>query len=412
MSKQRILDEARALEPTCAVASSPAARSFKAGLRKLDVATQAYHLSLYCQADYVALVRCALAIGISANSVGTSGTPLLCRAALNGAARSLKALLEAGADVRLTARDGSSALHCASAFGHTECVRLLLKAKAPVDATNKDGTTPLMCAAYEGHREIVKFLLTAGASHRARDDYGNEPLHEAARGGASATIQLLLSAGADANATNICKNTPMVEAIFHQHYLAVCELVPVTDLSIATRQGRKALHVCAEAGTAEILDLLLPYVTDLDAGTVAGGIHPDGSPETVFNLTALQLGCTLGQHAMVKKLVRLGASRTALNSLNVTALRSSDRLSELRRRPVGPAARLQNDPRRGQSGIKKRLHSAALRCRLRLRLPARVRHTDPGGRTAGCGECGWRDAADARAGKAARQRAAAHAAGR
>ena len=318
---QRILDEGRALEPTCAVASSPAARSFKARLRKMATADQVHHLALYCEVDYVALVRCGLAIGISANFEGAYGTPLYFVAAANGSARSLKALLDAGADVRLEARkNGVSALHSASAFGHTECVRLLLKAKALVDATNNGGMTPLMAAACAGHRDIVELLLSAGASLRARDADGNDPLHHAARGDDQpAVIQLLLKAGADANATNALKNTPLVEAIAQQHYLAVCALLPVTDLSIVNRQGRKALHVCVADGNDEILDLLLPSVTDLDAGTVAG-IGPDGSPQTIANITALQLGCGMGQHTMVKKLLRLGASRTALDSVNETAL--------------------------------------------------------------------------------------------
>ena len=63
--EQQILDEGRALEATCAVASSAPARAFKARLRKMATAAQVHHLAVYCEADYVALVRCALAIGIS-----------------------------------------------------------------------------------------------------------------------------------------------------------------------------------------------------------------------------------------------------------------------------------------------------------------------------------------------------------
>ena len=321
MNAQRILDEGRALEPTCALASSPAARSFKTGLRKLGAVAQVYHLALYCRADYVALVRCALAVGISANSVDISGLPLLCTAAAKGAERSLKALLEAGADVRLSERDGASALHFASCFGHAECVRLLLRAKAPVEAVSEDGTTPLMSAAYGGHRDVVEVLLSAGASLYARDKFGSQPLHHAAIGGDwPAVIHLLLKAGADANAPGYYNNTPLVFAIAQHHSLAVRELLPVTDFATVNRQGKSAWHVCASNGNDEILDLLLPYVTDLDAGTVAGGNHPDGTPDTVFNATALHLGCNFGQHTMVKKLLRLGASRTALNSANETPL--------------------------------------------------------------------------------------------
>ena len=222
--------------------------------------------------------------------------------------------------MRLLAADGWSALHFASGCGHTECVRLLIKAKAPLEAKNNRGATPLMCAAFQGHRDVVKLLLSAGASPRTRsNECGNEPLHQAARGGDSAIIHLLLKAGADANAPGVHNDTALVVAIAQKRYLAVCELLPVTDLGVVNREGRKALHMCVSHGTVEVLDLLLPYVTDLDVGSV-DGILPNGSPQAVLNYTALQIGCAFGQHAMVKKLVRLGASRTALNSLNETAL--------------------------------------------------------------------------------------------
>ena len=350
---QQILEEGRALEPTCAVASSAPARALKARLRKMATALQVLHLVLYCRADYVALVRCALAIGINANSVDCNGTPALCLAAGKGSACSLKALLEAGADVRLPARDGASALHFASGFGRTECVRLLLRAKAPLEAGNKRGATPLMVAACGGHTDSVELLLSAGASFRARDEHGSEPLHHASRGGdwpavihlllksgadlearnnngstvlataaaygRIAVVRLLLELGADANTTNAFNNTPLVDAIANKHCLVVRELLPVTDLDIVNRQGRSALHICLTNGNDEIFDLLLPYVTDLDAGTLAG-IDPDGSPRTCFNVTALQLGCSYGRHTMVKTLLRLGASRTRLDSANEAAL--------------------------------------------------------------------------------------------
>ena len=47
--------------------------------------------------------------------------------------------------------------------GHKAVVQLLLDAGALVEMTDKDGYTPLIVAARSGHKEIVQLLLDAGA---------------------------------------------------------------------------------------------------------------------------------------------------------------------------------------------------------------------------------------------------------
>ena len=358
--EQRILDEGRALEPKCGVAASPAARSFKAGLRKMEHWVQAEHLRVYCAADFVNLVKCSLAIGMSADTTFGKGErkigefPVLCAAAGSGSVRCLQVLLAAGADVRLVGWDDVTALHSASSSGHAECVRLLLRAKAPLEAVGMERTA-LMFAAARGHAEVCQLLLSAGASARARTEAGREPLHYAAQGGSVAVMDLLLAAGADIdardsvertplgeaavsgspiaairflldrgadpNAANCMGNTVLMETIFGNHPLALCELLSASDLSRTNQAGRNALHVCSANGNDEMLDLILLRVSDdVDARTLPSTAADGLTPSPVFAQTALHLSCNFGRHAMVKSLLRHGASRSAVTNQGTTPL--------------------------------------------------------------------------------------------
>ena len=128
----------RALEPTLGSASSPASRRAVRSLEALQPASSDIHLGCFSQWDLGNLVRCALASGAPANlRFGEDDTTVLCLAASQGAARSLKALLMGGADVRLANKQGYAALHRAAQSGNTTCTALLLDAGALPEAQTR-----------------------------------------------------------------------------------------------------------------------------------------------------------------------------------------------------------------------------------------------------------------------------------
>jgi ankyrin repeat protein len=84
-------------------------------------------------------------------------------AARDGKTDTVKALIEAGADVNAKDRQGKTALVVASEKGHLDSVKILLDNGADVNAKTKDGCTALMFAENIGHREVVRILKEAGA---------------------------------------------------------------------------------------------------------------------------------------------------------------------------------------------------------------------------------------------------------
>ncbi len=77
---------------------------------------------------------------------------------------SAKALLEHGADVNLTANDGSTALMLAASSGDRDIVRDLLSKRADLSAKfTQTGKSALMLAKEKGYTDIVRLLEAAGA---------------------------------------------------------------------------------------------------------------------------------------------------------------------------------------------------------------------------------------------------------
>jgi uncharacterized protein len=73
-------------------------------------------------------------------------------------------------------------LHHAALRGGTEIARVLLDAGADIDPTNRDGVTPLACAVYSAARpaDLVALLRSRGADPLKADRSGRTPRHWAA----------------------------------------------------------------------------------------------------------------------------------------------------------------------------------------------------------------------------------------
>lgn len=97
---------------------------------------------------------------------GDLGNELL-EASKDGTVVKVRELIQAGADLNKTNKDGHTPLIVASKLGHVDVVRELIKAGADLNkAGNKYGHTPLLFASVElseDHMDIVRELIKAGA---------------------------------------------------------------------------------------------------------------------------------------------------------------------------------------------------------------------------------------------------------
>src|SRR5262249_32963166 len=135
-----------------------------------------------------AVIEALLAAGVDANGTNTHGaTPLMYAA---GDPKKVQALLAHRADPNRASLLGTTPLMAAAGYpDSTRSLRLLLEAGANVHATNKTGFDALWRASYGGHTEAVKLLLQRGASPNTRPlqptiqgniEPSTAPLHNAA----------------------------------------------------------------------------------------------------------------------------------------------------------------------------------------------------------------------------------------
>jgi ankyrin repeat protein len=124
----------------------------------------------------------------SGSRLNFSGATPFLLAALGGETSIMKELLAAGADAKLTADDGSTALMTASGYGRIhgesrtkdeealEAARLALETGIDVNASNRNGQTALHGAAYFQSDPVAQFLIDHGAKVNARNRAGETPL--------------------------------------------------------------------------------------------------------------------------------------------------------------------------------------------------------------------------------------------
>ena len=170
--------------------------------------------------------------------------------ALHAAARSgdvaaAKAAINAGAeidDVSLAGPSGQSPLMAASLGGHSALVSALLDAGADARVSEKDGYTPLHGAAFQGRAETARVLLAAGPNrvpHEAHAGDGIWPLHRACWGREkrhATTVAAFLAAGGpggDARLRDRAGKTPLDHARASHAHPDTIHLLEQAELAAA-----------------------------------------------------------------------------------------------------------------------------------------------------------------------------------
>ena len=99
----------------------------------------------------------------------------------------------------------------AAKAGDTATIQGLLDQGANVNSTNKQGETPLHAAASADQSQVAMLLIQKGANVNSTTTGGWTPLHTAARFGATKVLTLLIAKGANVSAVNADGRTPEAE---------------------------------------------------------------------------------------------------------------------------------------------------------------------------------------------------------
>jgi uncharacterized protein len=153
-------------------------------------------------------VTTLLSQGADIDGAQGDGSTALHWAAFNDDLETTKILLAAGANVKVTTREGGiTPLFMACTNGNVAIMEALLKAGADANSVKANGTTALMLAAASGNSQAVKVLLDHGAKVDAKESvHGQTALMFAAALNRDAVVRILLAHGADANiATSVRK---------------------------------------------------------------------------------------------------------------------------------------------------------------------------------------------------------------
>ena len=190
----------------------------------------------------------------------------------------VRKLLEAGVPA---GKDyGWGPLLSAASNGHIFVMKILLEHGANPDLVHDSftGTTPLHCAAnYSGNTKAIQLLLDRGVDINRRDGIGNTPLHRAAANGHVHAIRYLLEKGASLELAESSEKTLLMVAARDGQLKVVKMLLKLETEGIdgiqkdkVNRNDYTALHYAAEAGHADVVDVLVTNGFDMEKVQGAG----------------------------------------------------------------------------------------------------------------------------------------------
>jgi ankyrin repeat protein len=224
-----------------------------------------------------------------------AGPPLLRALYFPGKEAAARLLIERGADLRATDRDGDTALHVAAESDLPGIARVLLEKGADPAARNRWGYTAIDVALSEGHQDAVEVLLSGGTrsklcvaaglqdlgrvtelldggeSVKSRGNLGETALHWAVRRESIELTKLLIERGAEIDAVDDRGETPLWWACDDiSEDMAALLVAWGADPNAKDKEGRAPLHSLLERGGRELVRILVESGADLNLKDAKG----------------------------------------------------------------------------------------------------------------------------------------------
>ena len=260
--------------------------------------------------DDLELVRALIKAGANVKLKNQFGTSALTEAAIIGSAPIIGALLKAGADPNSKNPEGETPLMAVARSGNVEAAKRLVEARADVNAKeNWGGQSALMWAAAQSQAEMVKFLASNGADVNARgvirqwerkviteprpkdmNKGGFTPLLYAAREGCVECARHLIAAGADPDLEDPERITPLNMALLNLHFEFAAYMIKAgADVDKWDLFGRSPLYMAADVSTLPV------------KGNGAVAVIPSEDSVTALDVARLLLGAGANPNLQVKR---------------------------------------------------------------------------------------------------------------
>ena len=177
--------------------------------------------------------------------------------------RSVRLLIDAGADINIPDKYQQTALHTATAIGDDDkIVRALIRAPdVNLNIRTKDGNTPLHFAVARRKEQSLRLLIDAGADINISDNQQRTALHLAASNGYDDILRALIDApDVNLNLRTETGHTPLHLAVEHVRTRSVRLLIDAgadINIHISGNDQFTALHIAAHFGHDDIVRALI-----------------------------------------------------------------------------------------------------------------------------------------------------------
>ncbi|NXH78306.1 ANK1 protein, partial [Hydrobates tethys] len=222
-----------------------------------------------------------------------------------GAASIANLLLRKGMEVNLMNQADETPHHVTALHNKGALVGLLVNAGAKINAVTKEFVTPLHIARQRGNTDVAQQLLHHKANVKAKQS--KSPLHFAAERGDKTMVEMLLNTNADPNAQDKEKKTPLHTAAVRGH-LSIMKVLVIKKGRFGAKEmdGCTPMHCAAIKGNIEIL--------------LTSGKNKNIDDRNIWRKNALHIAAEYGHSDLIDLLLSHRAAINALGSSKDTPL--------------------------------------------------------------------------------------------
>ncbi len=247
---------------------------------------------------------------ISAKNKAT-GMNALMYACKNGHIEVARFLIEKGAKLDATDKNGRTALMYAASSGKVNITKLLIETKSDiVSAEDSEKNSTLMYAVDSKNIEMVRFIISKGANINRGNNYDNTPLNKSIYLKKPDIAKLLIENGADVN--GLKNENPKCLPLITAASLNDIEMVKLlvnngADINKKNSEGDTPLHYAASRNHSKIIEFFISKNVDVN----------------VFNnlgVSPTMRAAVNGNKKILKLLIKGGANPNLKNKSGQTAI--------------------------------------------------------------------------------------------